>query len=121
VQREIEAAGFTTISLSNIPDLTAAVSVPRIAAIEHPFGLPFGPPGDRGLQTAVLRSTLQALQDAGEPGAVQHLPYSWSIPEDELQTNPSEPPPITTYLSRRPWLIRKLVKRDIPRVRDTRG
>lgn len=47
VQREIEAGGFTTISLSMMPELTKSAGVPRIAAIEHPFGLTLGLPQDR--------------------------------------------------------------------------
>ena len=47
VQREIEAAGISTISLSMMPELTQSVGVPRIAAIEHPFGLTLGLPGGR--------------------------------------------------------------------------
>ena len=67
VQRQIEAAGFSTITLSNIPDLTAAVSVPRIAAIEYPFGLTVGLPGDETGQRAVLRAALAALQEMSAP------------------------------------------------------
>ena len=39
---------MSTITLSSIPDLTAAVGVPRLAAIEHPLGYLLGQPGDAG-------------------------------------------------------------------------
>ena len=45
----IEAAGISTITLSSIPDLTGAVSVPRLAAIEYPLGYLFGQPGDQAV------------------------------------------------------------------------
>jgi len=68
VQREIEAGGFTTISLSMMPELTKSAGVPRIAAIEHPFGLTLGLPQDRnkaaaGIGSASLnQSVLQTSQ-----------------------------------------------------------
>ena len=45
---------MATITLSNIPDLTAAVSTPRVAAIEYPFGRTVGQPGGSAGQLAVL-------------------------------------------------------------------
>jgi len=61
VQREIEAAGFSTITLANIPDLAQAVGAPRVAGIEHPFGQNVGAPGDRATQLVVLRAALEAI------------------------------------------------------------
>ena len=114
LQREIEAAGLTTITLSSLPDLTASVSVPRLAAIEHPLGRPFGQPGDREGQMAVLRATLQALEEMATPGSVKHLPFEWPEPPRKVRTHPLQPPPIAKYLQRRPWLLPKLLARDIP-------
>ncbi len=114
VQREIEAAGFTTIALSNIPDLTASVSVPRLAAIEHPFGLTIGQPFDREGQMAVIRAVLQALKDMTTPGSVIHLPFAWSSLMSKAQLRPPQAPPISRYLIRHPWLYPKLLSRDIP-------
>jgi len=74
LQREIEDAGFTTISLSIIAELTASVYEPRIAAIEHPFSLTMGYPGDSDTQMAVLRATLKALVEMELPGELRHLP-----------------------------------------------
>lgn len=115
VQRKIEAAGFGTISLSNIPDLTAAVSVPRLAGIEYPFGRTLGKPGDVDGQTAVLRATFQALVDMDEPGSVVHLPFKWPEPKAKARSHPAQPPPITTYLQRHPWHFPRLLSREIPK------
>jgi hypothetical protein len=76
VQREIEAAGMSTITLSPMPDWTAAMSVPRLVGIEHPLGVTLGHPGDVATQTAVLRDTLQALAEMETPGDVRYLPYN---------------------------------------------
>jgi len=81
VQREIEAAGLSTISLSMIPEVTASAGAPRIAAIEHPFGVTLGRPGDAAGQLAVLRAALHAMEGMAEPGGVVHLPFEWTSSE----------------------------------------
>jgi len=111
-QREIEAAGFTTICLSNIPDLTASVSVPRIAAIEHPFGQNVGCAGDCATQLAVLQATLKALEEIKAAGEIVHLPFEW--PETAEDEHPEPPPPIVGYLKKHPLQVMKLIKRQVP-------
>lgn len=100
VQREIEAAGFTTITLSPVPDLTAAVSVPRIAAIECPLGGTLGQPSDATGQAVVLRATLAALAAIQAPGGIVHLPFVWPEDPKQVRNGPPEPPPIARYLAR---------------------
>jgi D-proline reductase (dithiol) PrdB len=114
VQRELEAAGLTTITLSNIPDLTASVSVPRIAAIEYPLGRTLGRPGNAEGQRAVLRATLQALEEMDTPGSIKHLPFEWPEPPRKAHSHPPEPPPIAKYLQRHPWHLPKLLSREVP-------
>ena len=115
VQREIEAAGMTTIALSNIPDLTASVCVPRLAAIEYPFGRTLGMPNDKDGQMAVLHATLQALVEMDTPGSVQHLPFEWPEPPQKARAHPPEPPPIAQYLRKHPWHLSNLMARDVPK------
>jgi hypothetical protein len=110
VQREIEAAGFSTISLSMIPELTASAGAPRIAAIEHPFGMPLGRPGDAAGQLAVLRATLRAMEEMAAPGAVVHLPFEWTSTE-KLALGPPVAPPIARYLMRHPWAVPRFLNR----------
>lgn len=114
VQREIELAGFTTVTLSNIPDLTAAVCVPRLVGIEHPFGQTMGAPGDEDRQREVLWGALQAIEEMKEPGDIKHLPFEWSCSEDKAQAHPPEPPPIVGYLIRHPWHLPRLLSRNVP-------
>jgi len=105
---------MTTITLSNIPDLTSAVSVPRLAGIEHPFGQIMGRPGDRDGQRAVLMAALEALEEMKMPGSVRHLPFEWTGTEKEAQAQPPEPPPIVGYLKWHPWELPRLFSRDLP-------
>ena len=112
VQREIEAAGVTTITLSNVPEMTAAVSAPRIAGIEHPFGRILGAPGDYHGQMSVLRSTLDALVEMQTPGEVRHLPFEWNAPPESKTGKELSPPPIAGHLMKHPW--------DLPRLRYRR-
>ena len=113
VQREIEAAGFSTISLSMIPELTASAGAPRIAAIEHPFGVPMGQPGDAVGQLAVLRAALRATETLAEPGGVLYLPFEWTSTE-KLAFGPLVAPPITRYLARHPWALPRFLNRTPP-------
>jgi hypothetical protein len=114
VQRELEAAGITTISLTPVPDLTASVSVPRIAAIEYPLGRTLGQPCDAAGQMAVLEATLRALETIQAPGEIVHLPFEW--PEDPKIVHKGEQvdPPIGRYLARNPWFLPRLLNRNVP-------
>ena len=75
MQRKIEAAGISTITLSGIPDLTKSVSVPRLAAIEYPLGYLLGKPGDLDGQRTILLAVLSSLVEMETPGCVAHLPF----------------------------------------------
>jgi len=77
VQREIEAWGIPTISLSNNPTATRRAMPPRWAHVRFPRGSMFGEPGNPGKQLAVLRDTLAALRSITTPGGHVELPYRW--------------------------------------------
>jgi hypothetical protein len=113
VQRAIEAANFSTISLSMIPEVTATCGVPRIAAIEHPFGLTLGLPGDAARQLAVLRGALEALAEISRPGEVVHLPLDWDS-KVRVNTRPPALPPIARYLALHPWQLANFMNRTPP-------
>ena len=86
--------------------------MPRVAAIEHPFGQNVGPAGDSETQMAVLRATLKALEEIREPGTILHLPFEWNCPTEDCE--PHEPPPIANYLLKHPFQVTKLIRRKIP-------
>lgn len=96
-----------------IPELTASCGVPRLAAIEHPFGLTMGSPGDAVRQLAVLRGALRVLEEASGPGEVTHLPLEWN-PVEKVNTDPLEAPPISRYLARHPWQLPRFMNRTPP-------
>ena len=120
MQREIEAAGFSTITVSGIPDLTTAVGVPRLAAIERPLGYLLGQPGDQEVQRAILSEVLYALIEMKEPGSVAHIPYG--LPEDApwLKSDPPRDPPIVSYLMRHPWHIPNFYSRRVPGINNSK-
>jgi hypothetical protein len=85
-----------------------------VAAIEFPFGLTVGIPGDGEGQREALRSTLAALEQMTTPGDVVHLPFA--LPEDrsDLALPPPENPPIAKYIIRHPWHLPNLMRREPP-------
>lgn len=97
-----------------MPDLTASVSVPRIAAIEYPLGRTLGQPGDSAGQMAVLEATLQALETIQMPGTIIQLPFEWPEAPKDVRNHPPVDPPIGCYLVRNPWFLLRLLSRDVP-------
>ncbi len=96
-----------------IPELTASTGIPRLAAIEHPFGLTLGLPDDAARQLAVLRGALRALAEIPLPGEIVHLPFDWDFTR-KVNTEPPELPPIARYLTRHPWQLPKFFNRTPP-------
>jgi hypothetical protein len=94
VARFLEGHGISTVALTMIPEFHRAVGIPRVAAIEYPFGRPVGNVGDREGQRAVLVKALSLFENAHLPGEVFHLPFTW--PEDPRKTRwqPAEASPI---------------------------
>ena len=74
MQREIEAWGIPTISLSNNPGATRRVRPPRWVHVRFPRGSMLGEPGSREKQLAVLTDTLTALGNIETPGGSVELP-----------------------------------------------
>ena len=100
VARKIEAAGIPTVTLNMIWPYQRLVGMPRLAAIEHPFGRPFGDVGDVETQRAVLRAMLDLAASATEPGEVVHLPFVWPQDPKETEWHPAEPSPIIAMMKK---------------------
>ena len=81
-----------------IPEYHREIGMPRLAAIEYPFGRPIGQVNDREGQRRVLIQTISVLEKAQKPGQVFNLPFTW--PEDPQKTNwhPPEISPIVKLL-----------------------
>ena len=101
VSRAIEAAGIPTVTLNMIWVIQNVVGMPRVAAIEHPFGRPYGDVGDTETQTAVLRAALDVFRHASEPGTIEHLPFVWHEDPDQTKWHPLEPSPIIALMKAR--------------------
>jgi hypothetical protein len=101
VARVIEATGIPTVTLNMIWTLQNAVGMPRVAAIEHPFGRPFGDVDDAKTQAAVLRAALEVFGKAKARGHVEHLPFVWHEDPKSTRWHPSEPSPIIAMMKKR--------------------
>jgi glycine reductase complex component B subunit gamma len=98
VARVIEEAGISTVTLNMMPAYQRSVGAPRIAAISHPFGRPFGDAGDIATQTAVLRAALRLVETVQTPGEVVHLPFQWPEEPKTVKWEPDEPSPIVAMM-----------------------
>ncbi len=96
----IEAAGISTVTLNMLWPYQRMVGMPRVAAIEHPFGRPFGDVGDAVTQTAVLRAMLEVAATA-ERGEVVQLPFRWHEDPKQTKWHPAEPSPIIALIKQR--------------------
>ncbi len=101
VARVIEAAGIPTVTLNMIWPFQRMIGMPRVAAIEHPFGRPFGEVGDTATQREVLLAALALFGEAREPGHVEHLPFVWHEDPSETKWHPAEPSPIIALITKR--------------------
>jgi hypothetical protein len=74
------------------PEFHREIGIPRVAAIEYPYGRPVGQVNDVEGQCMVLREALSFMEKAENPGAVRHLPFTW--PEEPKLTK-WQPPEIS--------------------------
>jgi len=101
VARKIEEAGIPTVTLNMIWVYQRLVGMPRVAAIEHPFGRPFGDVDDVTRQREVLTAALALAGSASQPGAVEHLPFQWHEDPKATRWHPAEPSPIIAMMQAR--------------------
>jgi len=90
----LEENGISTVALTMTPEFSRQVGIPRVAAIEHPYGRTVGEVNDAEGQRRVLMAALSFLEKAQTPGKVYNLPFTW--PEDPRHTkwHPPEISPI---------------------------
>ena len=79
-----------------MPEFNREIGIPRVAAIEHPFGRVVGEVNDNTGQTAVLKAALEVLENAEKPGEVAHLPFTW---HEEPRATDWHPPEISPIIS----------------------
>ncbi len=95
VAHYLEAQGLATVTLTNTPEFHREVGIPRVAAIEHPYGRPVGQVHDRDGQRQVLLQALSVFEKAEAPGQVFNLPFTW--PEEPKHTD-WQPPEISPII-----------------------
>jgi hypothetical protein len=78
IQREIERAGVSTVSISLVKEFTQQVRPPRALWVPFPFGRPLGAPGERDVQRRVLDGALSLLHRDDVPVLAEHV-----LTEDE--------------------------------------
>jgi hypothetical protein len=78
------------------------------------MGLPVGLPGHSDEQRTVVRAALEAAAPMNSPRRYAELPFQWPERRSRAIREPSTPPPIVQLLTRKPWLLPKLVSGEIP-------
>ena len=109
--RTLEAAGLSTVLVTNMPFWAERVGVPRTLAVEFPYAHALGAPGDAAGQLRVIRQALAVLAGAEEAGTIVHSPETWPQPtKDAVKAwQPAEPSPIIAVMGPR---IRELLRRQ---------
>jgi hypothetical protein len=97
VARKVEEAGVSTVTLNMLWPYQRLIGMPRLAAIEHPFGRPYGDVGDADTQRSVLRAALALYENASKPGHVQHLPFVWHEDPKATDWHPPVPSPVVAF------------------------
>jgi D-proline reductase (dithiol) PrdB len=79
LQREIEAAGIPTVSISLVREVTERLAPPRALYLKWPFGHPLGEPGNVPQQRRVLWECFRDLRERprDERGRVRDLDLKW--------------------------------------------
>ncbi len=101
--RTLEAAGLSTVMVTNMPFWAEKIGVPRTLAVEFPFGHMLGRPHDVTRQMRVIRQALTVLETAEAPGTVVHSPETWPVPRKEATKSwqPEEPSPLIRVIAPR--------------------
>jgi hypothetical protein len=67
IQRAIEYAGVTTVSISLLKEITEKIRPPRALFVPFPLGHPLGEPNDPELQTRIMRAAFALLPRTDTP------------------------------------------------------
>jgi hypothetical protein len=100
--RLFEAAGMSTILITNMPFWAKKVGAPRTLAVEFPVGHTQGQPHNVEQQMRVLHEALSVLEMAEAPGTIVHFQEKWPVPLEEAlkDCHPEIPPPIMDQMAR---------------------
>lgn len=73
---------MTTLSITQVAEITAIIKPSRALFVAHPFGLTFGAAGDATTQRAVLSAMLDAALHMDAPG-IRDSGFRWK--HDDLR------------------------------------
>jgi hypothetical protein len=76
------------------PEFHREIGIPRVAAIEYPYGRTVGQVDDVNGQRAVLLHSLSFMAKADQPGQVCHMPFTWPEEPKHTKWQPPEISPI---------------------------
>lgn len=100
--RIFEAAGISTVIVTNMPFWSERVGAPRSLAVEFPFGHILGQAHNKELQRRIILQVLDVLERAEGPGAIVHFQEPWPEPLEVARraSYPDTPPPIAAEMGR---------------------
>ena len=67
IQRAVEEAGISTVSITLAESMTKKIRPPRALAVPYPFGHPLGEPNNPELQHAIIAEALALLTVGTSP------------------------------------------------------
>jgi len=74
IQRVLEHAGMTTVSISLLREISEKVRPPRALFVPYPLGYPLGEPGNPDLQKRIMRAAFALLPRADIPVLEDFVP-----------------------------------------------
>ena len=77
MQRAIESVGIPTIIIAALPPVVKQTGTPRAVAPLVPMGANAGTPHNVEQQTAIVKATLEQLEEITTPGTVVPLPFEY--------------------------------------------
>ena len=77
MQRAIESVGIPTIIIAALPPVVKQTGTPRAVAPMVPMGANAGAPHNVEQQTAIVKATLEQLEEITTPGTVVPLPFEY--------------------------------------------
>ena len=77
MQRAIESVGIPTIIIAALPPVVKQTGTPRAVAPLVPMGANAGAPHNVEQQTAIVKATLEQLEEITTPGTVVPLPFEY--------------------------------------------
>ena len=73
----MEEHGIPSVVVTQGLQQPTRIRSPRTLYVKHPYGQPFGQPGDTDQQRVIVEDALALLNSVTEPGTIIHSPYRW--------------------------------------------